>query len=540
MVPTNDSAAGPVTVGLDGCSLALGDVVRVARSARPFRVQLSEQAEVGMTHSVATRTHLIESSTPVYGVTTGFGDSGDRQISSGSTAQLQRNLLRFLQVGTGLIAPGEVVRATMLIRANCLARGCSGIRTEPVRLLLALIEHDVLPVIPERGSVGASGDLAPLAHLSAVLTGEGEVVHKGVQQSAAAALEACGLRPVELEAKEGLALVNGTSFMAAFAVLAAADSSRLVFAAELCTALLVEVRNGRPEEFAAFPHEHKPHPGQMGSAAAIRALLGDGGPEPNGRAAALPTQRDGVGLRKLEQHLQEPYSVRCAPHVVGVLRDTLTWVEQWLKVEINSANDNPLFDTATQSVYNSGNFYGGHVAHAMDSLKLAVASTADLLDRQLQLIVDEKYNRGLPPNLVSPRAWNDEEAGMHHGFKGMQIAASALTAEALHLTTPASAFSRSTEAHNQDKVSMGTIAARHARQAVELALSISAIHLIALCQAADLRGGALSPPLRSAYEFVRRHVAFADVDRPLHREIDTVAGLIRSGLLEATVSTCEV
>lgn len=535
VVTVGGSAEGTGVVELDGRSLPVGEVVRLARSESPVRVRLAERAVAGMAGSVATRTRTIESGAPVYGVTTGFGDSGNRQISSRSTAALQRNLLRFLRVGTGPEAPAEVVRAAMLIRANCLARGCSGIRAEPVRLLLELIGHDVLPVIPERGSVGASGDLAPLAHLGAALTGEGQVTHRGVRKPAAEALAECGLAPVELAAKEGLALVNGTSFMAAFAVLAAADSRRLVSVAELCTALLVQVRMGRPEEFSAFAHEHKPHPGQVDSAAGVRALLRGG---PAGRAEPAVSQGDGTGFRELEQHVQEPYSVRCAPHVNGVLRDTLGWVEQWLSVEINSANDNPLFDAVTGSVHHSGNFYGGHVAHAMDSLKLAVASTADLLDRQLQLVVDEKYSRGLPPNLVSHAAWSGAEAGLHHGFKGMQIAASALTAEALHLTMPASAFSRSTEAHNQDKVSMGTIAARHARQAVDLALGVAAIHLIALCQAADLRGAALTPPLRAAHELVRRHVPFVDADRPLHGDIDTVADLIRSGRLEAVVGAC--
>ncbi len=481
---------------LDGRSLALSDVVHVARGAFPPRVRISAEAGERMDRSVTVRRELIERGSPVYGVTTGFGDSSSRQIAAAASSALQRNLLRFLRVGTGPEAPGEVVRAAMLIRANCLARGYSGIRAEPVRLLLDLIENDILPVIPERGSVGASGDLAPLSHLSAALTGEGEVVHAGARADAADALKACALEPVDLEAKEGLALVNGTSFMSAFAVLAAEDARRLAFAADLCTAFIVHVRRGRPEEFAPFPHEHKPHPGQIRSAAVIRQLLDGVRPV---LPAAVPPPRDG-GYRQLDQHLQEPYSVRCAPHVNGVLRDTLRWVEEWLTVEINSSNDNPLFDEAAETAHNSGNFYGGHVAHAMDSLKLAAAGIADLLDRQLQLIVDEKYNRGLPPNLVSPGAWSGREAGLHHGFKGMQIAASALAAEALHLTTPASAFSRSTEAHNQDKVSMGTIAARDARLAVQLATDTGAIHLRGLCLGGDLRGvEQLRPALRGVH-----------------------------------------
>jgi histidine ammonia-lyase len=222
--------------------------------------------------------------------------------------------------------------------------------------------------------------------------------------------------------------------------------------------------------------------------------------------------------------------------VNGVLADTLDWVTCWLDIEINSTNDNPLFDPATSDVYNGGNFYGGHVGQAMDSLKLAVASVGDILDRQLAMLVDSKFNHGLPLNLVQQVAPRDPSAGLHHGFKGMQIASSALAAEALKLTNPATAFSRSTEAHNQDKVSMGTIAARDARTVVELVEEIAAIHLLASCQAADLRGAHhLGRGTRAGYELIRDHVPFVGQDRRLDGDLSGVVELIRSGALLAAI-----
>jgi histidine ammonia-lyase len=244
-----------------------------------------------------------------------------------------------------------------------------------------------------------------------------------------------------------------------------------------------------------------------------------------------------VGVVALDRPVQDRYSVRCAPHVTGVLVDTLEWVIRWLDVEINSTNDNPLFDPVSGAVYSGGNFYGGHVGQAMDALKLAVASVGDLLDRQVALLVDPKFSHGLTPNLAPRFDPGDPAAGLHHGFKGMQIACSALAAEALKLAGPATVFSRSTEAHNQDKVSMGTIAARDARSVVELCQEIMAIHLLAACQAVDLRGATdLGLGTRAGYELIREHVPFADSDRRFDGDIATVVELIRSGALADTIS----
>lgn len=525
-VPPLPTSTVLTTLALDGHSLTLDHVSSAATRPGPVVCALTDEARVRMAASVRVKNDLIASGAALYGVTTGFGDSSDRQISAAKAEALQRNLLRFLRAGVGSYAPDDVVRATLLIRANCAARGSSAIREEPVTLLLELLRADLLPLIPERGSVGASGDLAPLSYVAAVLTGEGNVRCQGRELPAAEALRARGLHPVHLRAKEGLALVNGTSFMTAYATLAHAEARELAWIAELCTAWATEVRRGPAEQFDAFPHTHKPHRGQAASAAHIHRLL------TGSRLTAVPpsAETSETGYAELDRNIQDPYSLRCAPHVIGVLRDTLEWTGHWLTTEINSSNDNPLFDAATGRVHNSGNFYGGHVAQAAQALTSAAASVADLLDRQLQLLLDDSYSRGLPANLVAPVA--SAEAGVHHGFKGTQLTASALTAEALHLTMPVSSFSRSTESHNQDKVSMGTIAARHARTSIGLATEVAAITLLALAQAADLRGPhLLAPATRAAHTTMRQSIAFLDQDRPLDTDIHRATALIRTAAI---------
>lgn len=520
---------------LDGHRLTLTDTVAVARDPDRPPVAIADGAAERMAASVGVRRELMAAGQPIYGVTAGFGDSNTRQVHESKGAALQANLLRFLNCGTGDDAGDDVVRATLLVRANCLARGYSAIRPEVVELLLDCLNHDILPILPERGSVGASGDLVPLSYVARMLLGEGEVRQGGRRRPAADALAAAGLTPVVLEAKEGLALVNGTSFMSGFAVLAAHDAAELAFTAELCTALASQVLAGNPAHFADFLFQQKPHEGVIASARNVRELLGADDPGYTGPSADL--EWTGAGYRQLEHPIQDRYSVRCAPHVIGALRDTLVWVDQMLEIEVNSSNDNPLFDPAG-AVYNGGNFYGGHVGQTMDAMKIALASVGDLLDRQLELVVDEKFNNGLTANLIPRFDAAGWDAGLHHGFKGMQISASSLVAEALRWTNPATSFSRSTEAHNQDKVSMGTIAARDARSVVELVQQVAAIHLIALCQAADLRGlEHLSSGTSRAHTLVRKLSPFVEGDRPMEGDIRRVWEAIRSGELRRAV--CE-
>ncbi|RLU81837.1 histidine ammonia-lyase [Streptomyces griseocarneus] len=522
-------------------SLHAEDVADFARHPDSREISLDADAGARVAAAQRVKDELVATGQPVYGVTTGFGDSCGRHIGPAKAAALQRNLISGHLAGSGEPAPAEVTRATMLIRANCLARGYSGVRVALVELLAGCLREDILPIIPQRGSVGASGDLVPLAYLADMLTGNGTVLHRGEPRPAASALRQAGLSPLELAPKEGLALINGTSFMSGYAVAAVRAARDLAVVADLCTALAVEALQASAGPFEPFLHAHKPHPGQRASAARIRHLLKGSklAIEHQDRVTANP-RLTGDAFQMLRAGLQDRYSVRCAPHVTGVLNDTLDWVTDWLDTEINSTNDNPLFDPRTGEVHHGGNFYGGHVGQAMDALKLAVAGVGDLLDRQLALVVDEKSNQGLTANLVPPVDDADYGSGLHHGFKAAQIASSSLAAEALKNSAPATAFSRSTESHNQDKVSMAATAARDAWQIVELVQNVAAIDLAALCQAVDLRGSdRMAPATRAAHGLVRTVVRFVDEDRRLDTDLAGLVALIRTGELTALLAASD-
>lgn len=504
------------TVWLDGESLRVEDVVAVARDG--VRVRLAPGAYERVERSHALNRDLIARGEPVYGVTTGFGDSVGRRIDPARAGSLQAHLLDFLGCGTGPMLDPAYARAVTLARANCLARGASAVRPIVIERLCDLLNAGAAPVIPEQGSIGASGDLVPSSYVAAALTGRRTLFWDGEIAPAERFWEQRGVAPLELEAKEGLALVNGTAFMVGIGCLAVEDARRLARVADLCTALTVEGLRGIDGPFAAFVHAVKPHPGQARSAATIRGLL-----EGSGLARTYAEVADA------SLPIQDKYSIRCAPQCIGALYDTADWVEQWLLTELNSANDNPLYDVEAGAVHSAGNFSGFHVALAMDSLKTAVASIVDLMDRQMELLVDEKFSNGLTPNLAG-RA-DRADAALDHGYKGIQIAMSALAAEALNRTMPMTSFSRSAECHNQDKVSMGATAARQARDVLEIAERAAAMHVLAGCQAADLRGASRLGGTRAAYERVRAVSPPLEQDRPMDAEIMAVTDLIRRGML---------
>ncbi|MDD9939886.1 MAG: aromatic amino acid ammonia-lyase [Myxococcales bacterium] len=519
------SRAAPTSdVQVTGDTLSLGSIISVARWGTP--VHLSTEVMDAVGRSVQLKNKLVAKGEAIYGVTTGFGDSADRQLSPDRAAALQRSLVNMMGCGMGRHAPLEEARATVLIRANCLARGHSAVRPAIIERLLLLLNHGVTPAIPEQGSVGASGDLVPLSYLAAVLCGEREVFYEQELMPAKVALSRLGLEPLKLQSKEALALLNGTAYMAGVACLAAYDAQTVALTADLCTALTTEVLRGMQGAFSPFLHDvTKPHQGQMRSARNVRALLRGSamvfdGDSPGGEG---PTR----GVKRLSQRVQNSYSVRCAPHFIGAMWDTLDWVERWLCTEVNSSTDNPLFDIEAGAVATGGNFAGSHVGLASDALRTATASVGDLIDRQLASIVDERHSNGLPANLAAPVPPGHPEAGIRHGFKGLQIACSSLTAEALHLCTPVTAFSRSTECHNQDKVSMATIAARRTREVVRHVENVLACHLLALCQAAELRGKERLGATRPAFERIRTVSPALEGDRELERDIAAVARLIR-------------
>jgi len=447
----------------------------------------------------------------IYGVTTGYGDSCTTEVPAELVNELPERLFTYHGCGMGEFLSTEQTRAVLATRLASLAQGYSGVSLRLLQRLTDLLRHDILPRIPAEGSVGASGDLTPLSYVAAVLCGQREVVYQGTIMPAAEALAMAGIAPLRLRPKEGLALMNGTSVMTALACLAIDRAEYQSALATRITALTSIALDGNPKHFDEGLFAVKPHVGQQRVAARLRADLG-----------ATPPERN-------EQRLQDRYSVRCAPHVIGVLEDALPWLQQTIENELNSANDNPIIDPDAEVVLHGGHFYGGHVAFAMDSLKNLVANVADLLDRQLALLVDTRYNHGLPANLTgAPPA----RASINHGLKALQIGASSWTAEALKLTMPASVFSRSTECHNQDKVSMGTIAARDCLRVLDLTDQVLAALLVAVRQGVALRRELT--PLRLAedtatfVEALETRIPMVVEDRALDHELRFLVGAIRA------------
>lgn len=485
----------------------------VALSQRQARAQL--QNDPGYRERIAKGARfldtLLDKEGVIYGVTTGYGDSCVVAVPLHQVEALPRHLFTFHGCGLGKLLDAPSTRAVLAARLQSLCHGVSGVRVELLERIQDFLDHDVLPLIPEEGSVGASGDLTPLSYVAATLSGEREVLYKGERRSAADVHRELGWTPLTLRPKEALALMNGTAVMTALACLAYARADYLLKLATRITALNVIALEGNPEHFDERLFAAKPHPGQTQVAAWIRQDLAVEAPLP-------PLHR-----------LQDRYSIRCAPHVLGVLADSLGLLRQFIETELNSANDNPLFDAETERTLHGGHFYGGHIAFAMDSLKNLVGNVADLLDRQLALLVDTRYNHGLPSNLSGAPV---ETAMINHGFKAVQIGASAWTAEALKNTLPASVFSRSTECHNQDKVSMGTIAARDALRSLELTEQVAAATLLAANQGVWLRERAgkrdIPAPLASMREQLASDFPPVIEDRALEGELRLCLERIRA------------
>jgi histidine ammonia-lyase len=494
--------------------LTLGDVWNIAHRAQAPRLSRSAELRERIARSAACVDEAIRAGVVIYGVTTGYGDSCETEIPPELVGDLPLHLTRYHRCGTGRMFDEVETRAVMIVRLASLMQGWSGVSEPLLALLAAMLRCDILPCIPSEGSVGASGDLTPLSYVAAALAGEGQVRHAGEVVPALTAFEREGLRAVVLRPKEALAVMNGTAAMTGLGVLAFKRAEWLSRLSCRLTAMASLALLGNAAHFDARLAQAKPHPGQVRATAMIRADL-----------TAFAT----IGA---PSRLQDRYSIRCAPHVIGVLEDMLPSFRAILETEINSANDNPLIDPLDGRILHGGHFYGGHVAFVMDGLKTLVANIADLLDRQLALLVDGRYNNGLPQHLsgsTGPRR------AINHGLKAVQIAASAWTAEALKLTMPASAFSRSTECHNQDKVSMGTIAARDALRITELSEQVASANLVANVQALRLRlrEGALSqeaigPAIASFLDEIGEMIPFVVEDLPLDRVIGKLCEAIRS------------
>lgn len=478
--------------------LTLDALAKLANGA--LRAEISSETANRMQASAAVVEALHEKNARLYGVTTSFGASVDTAVPPELSSSLSLNLMRFHGCGTGRLLNPRESAAVLATRLQSVAAAKSGVRTPIGEQLAWMLNQRILPAIPAEGSVGASGDLTPLSYVVACLAGQREVLDGNTTMPTAEALRRHRRQPVDIGPKEALALMNGTSVCSAMAGLAWHDALRLARIACRLTAMTSYAIRGNPSHFDIFVHEARPHPGQLLAARWIREDL----------------QYD-AGSDFGDRRLQDRYSIRCAPQIIGVLLDTLQWTRAWLETEINGVSDNPVIDTAGQRAVHGGNFYGGHVAAVADALKPAVANVAALMDRQLMVLCNKGESDGLPANLVGV---SGPEACIHNGFKAVTIATSALAAEALKLTMPASVFSRSTELHNQDQVPMAPIAVRDLLRINELGETIAAMHTLACTQAVELRGITDAPEdIQELVKRVREGVPALEGDRRMDREI---------------------
>ena len=495
--------------------LSLEDVERVALGAS---VTLGDGARDRMRASRDVIERAVTDGATVYGVTTGFGALADTRIDPADAAALQRGIVTSHATAVGPDLPRVEARAMLLLRAHVLALGHSGVRPEIVERMVEMLNRDVIPAVPEQGSLGASGDLAPLACLALPLIGLGRVLTRDGAESASDALRREDLSPLELQAKEGLALVNGTQGMLAVGIVALARAVRLLRTADVVAAMTIEASLGTDAPFDERLHVLRPHPGQAASAANLRALLA-GSP-------IRESHRDSTHL------IQDAYSLRCTPQVHGASRDTGRHVADVCAVEANSVSDNPIVLLGDDpEVRSGGNFHGMPVAVAMDALALSLVPVASISDRRLYRLLDAKTSNGLPPFLVP-------ESGLNSGFMLIQYTAASLVSESKSLAHPASIDSIPSSAGQEDHVSMGMTSARHARAVVDNAEMVLALEALAAAQALDLRAPLQAgPATRAVHDAIRERVPFVEHDREFGADIEAAVSLVRDGsLLDAAAS----
>lgn len=464
---------------------------------------------------------LMRKEDVIYGVNTGFGALANFRIPTEDLKQLQTNLIRSHATSVGKPLPTDVVRAMMLLRANTLLKGNSGIRPEVVSTIVRLLNKRVHPYIPEKGSVGASGDLSPLSHMALVLIGEGQAESRGRWISGKSALRASGAAPLDLEAKEGLALNNGTQQMAAMGCLCLDDAYRLLTTEEAALALSLEALKGWSDAFDERIHKLRPHPGQQLVAEHVRRML------KGSRLVRTLMRRDSVS-----GHPQDPYSFRCAPQVMGAALDALDFTKGVLEVEVNSATDNPLIFPREGLSLSGGNFHGQPVAMALDFMSLALSNLANISERRISALLDPSLNNGLPPFLTGGKS----KPGLTSGLMAVQYTATSLVAECKLLSHPASSDSIPTSSNFEDFVSMGPGAAHKARAILENAQYVTAIELLVASQGITLRGAkGIGNGTRKVYEMVRRKVPPLLQDRSSHNDIEELFKTVRDGTIADAV-----
>jgi histidine ammonia-lyase len=494
-----------------GVTLSIDDVVAVAR--RRASVALSDAARLRVDASRALVERLVASGETVYGVSTGFGRLSHVRIAPGDVQQLQRNLLVSHAIGVGTPLATEIVRAMLLLRAQSLALGASGIRALVIDRLLYFLERGIHPVVPSQGSVGASGDLAPLAHMALPLIGEGQVELDGRVQSAASAHAALGIAPLVLEAKEGLALINGTQAMTAIGALVLHDAQQLALVADIAGAMSLEALKGTTAAFDARVTMVRAHPGASASAANLRAI-----------AAGSPIHASHADCEKI----QDAYSLRCMPQVHGASRDAIAHAIEVVERECNAVTDNPLVFAESGDVISAGNFHGQPVALVMDYAKIAIAELANISERRIEHMLDPAVS-GLPAFLA-------RDGGLNSGLMISQYTAASLVSENKVLAHPASVDSIPTSANQEDHVSMGTTSARQCAMILENAQWVLAIEVLNATQALDFHAPLVpGPGVGAARAAVRAVVPALDVDRILTPDLEAVRALVRDGSLVAAV-----
>lgn len=513
-----DGLDSSVLVVVDGETLSLDQLVAVARHGAQVAVAESARSRVIQCRAVIER--LLREGVPAYGVTTGFGALQDHTVQPDQLEALQENIILSHAAGVGPDAPVDAVRAMMLLRSNTFAKGFSGVRPELLDALVALVNAGITPVVPMQGSVGSSGDLAPLAHMASVLIGRGRADYAGARLAGVDALRAASLAPQVLQAKEGLALTNGTQFMTAIGALALADAQQLAKCADIALSLTLEALKGRSTPFREEIGRLRSHAGQAEVAENVRTITAG--------SQAIDLEDEDT-----EGKLQDAYSLRCAPQIHGASRDAFTYVANTLTVEMNSANDNPLVLPADGTVCSAGNFHGQPVALVLDHLALAAAELGNVSERRCARLLDPRDNTGLPGFLIP-------DSGLNSGLMIAQYTAAALVSEDKSLAHPASADSIPTSANQEDHNSMGSIAARHARSIVDNVVNVVAIEILCACQALDFRrksGLILGKGTSAALDQVRSVVPTMERDRELYSDISSIAHLVTSGELSGAVES---
>jgi len=502
-----------MTLTIDKRTIQLDEIL----SAETIEISKDTQFTQTINHAHSFLMEQIKTK-PIYGITTGYGASGKNYVSYEDSKTLQKNLFRFHGCGVGVNLSYKVCRYAVIMRTVSLSKGRSAVSMDLLHRLEMLIQKDIIPVIPSQGSVGASGDLTPLSYIAAVIAGEREVYYKGEICDVSEVYKSLDIEAYVFNPKEALAIMNGTTIMSAIALAALEEFEVILDSMESYVAGMFEVLLGDDTPVADFVHDSKPFSGQIAAAKNIKNKMSD---------SKLTHGRDERYAKFFEDNdlnIQDNYSMRCAPQVLGVIRDNLMISKNWVETEINSVNDNPLIDGENERIYTSGNFYGGYVAHAMDTLKICAANLADLLDKEFALLVDHKFNRGLGENLkIAPESY-------YHGFKAMQITVSSLSADVIKNTTAASIHSRPTESLNQDKVSMGTTAAIDFSKMMPDLHNMLSIAFIGMAQAVDIRGEEkVSPHLRTIFDTVRTKVKPLIEDRRMDRDIGQVKSLLVDG-----------